>query len=66
MGEKVEFFRTWWYLNILISHILSYFSSNWGTEKDEDLTYHNGNSDPRGFGRSLTYYFYFLFLLKSH
>ncbi|KAI5704706.1 lactoylglutathione lyase isoform X3 [Diaphorina citri] len=23
---------------------------NWGTEKDEDLTYHNGNSDPRGFG----------------
>lgn len=24
--------------------------SNWGTEDDPDLKYHNGNSDPRGFG----------------
>lgn len=24
-------------------------SSNWGTESD-DSSYHNGNSDPRGFG----------------
>ena len=23
---------------------------NWGTEKDENFTYHNGNSDPQGFG----------------
>lgn len=23
---------------------------NWGTEKDADFTYHNGNEDPRGFG----------------
>lgn len=23
---------------------------NWGTESDPDATYHNGNSDPRGFG----------------
>lgn len=23
---------------------------NWGTETDEDFAYHNGNSDPRGFG----------------
>jgi len=23
---------------------------NWGTEKDPDFSYHNGNDDPRGFG----------------
>ncbi len=23
---------------------------NWGTEKDPDFSYHNGNEDPRGFG----------------
>jgi lactoylglutathione lyase len=23
---------------------------NWGTESDADFAYHNGNSDPRGFG----------------
>ena len=23
---------------------------NWGTEKDADFSYHNGNDDPRGFG----------------
>ena len=23
---------------------------NWGTENDEDFSYHNGNSDPQGFG----------------
>ena len=25
-------------------------SSNWGSESDENQSYHNGNSDPRGFG----------------
>ena len=23
---------------------------NWGTESDESFSYHDGNSDPRGFG----------------
>ena len=23
---------------------------NWGTESDDDFSYHNGNADPRGFG----------------
>lgn len=28
--------------------------SNWGTESDPDFKYHNGNSDPRGFGMTLS------------
>ena len=28
-----------------------YVYSNWGTEND-DTEYHNGNSEPRGFGKS--------------
>ncbi|MFH4981001.1 hypothetical protein AB6A40_007710 [Gnathostoma spinigerum] len=26
---------------------------NWGTEKDEAFSYHNGNKDPRGYGTSV-------------
>lgn len=26
------------------------FRSNWGTENDAEQKYHNGNTDPRGFG----------------
>lgn len=25
--------------------------SNWGTENNPDFAYHNGNSEPRGFGK---------------
>lgn len=27
-----------------------FFHSNWGTESNDDQKYHDGNSDPRGFG----------------
>lgn len=27
-----------------------YVDSNWGTESNPDQKYHDGNSDPRGFG----------------
>ena len=26
--------------------------NNWGSEADESQSYHNGNSDPRGFGKT--------------
>lgn len=28
-----------------------HFYSNWGTETDADFQYHNGNRDPKGFGK---------------
>lgn len=31
-------------------------NSNWGSESDENQSYHNGNSDPRGFGRTTLVY----------
>lgn len=30
--------------------MFSIYFSNWGTETDNDFSYHNGNTDPRGFG----------------
>lgn len=30
--------------------LFSFSCSNWGTESDPDQKYHDGNSDPRGFG----------------
>lgn len=36
-------------LSLIASLSIKYFS-NWGTEGDPDQKYHDGNSDPRGFG----------------
>ena len=30
-------------------------NSNWGTENDPDCKYHNGNSEPKGFGEYTTF-----------
>lgn len=39
----------------LVSHCAWISRSNYGTESDPDFTgYHNGNTDPRGFGRMST------------
>lgn len=35
------------------SYISRLYFSNWGTETDPDAKYHNGNSDPRGYGRHI-------------
>ena len=57
--EKTEWtFRQVSHLDHEIStHVLSHqqaatleLTHNWGTETDPDVNYHNGNSDPRGFG----------------
>lgn len=39
--------------NAFLQYVIITSYSNWGTENDENQSYHNGNSDPRGFGRSL-------------
>lgn len=38
-------------VNIFLSlSFMFYIDSNWGTEKQEGEPYHNGNTDPRGYG----------------
>lgn len=45
----VTFFK---FAFVSIYYFTFYFSSNWGTESDPEFKgYHNGNSDPRGFGK---------------
>ena len=36
--------------------------SNWGSESDESQSYHNGNSDPRGFGNNALQFLIFIFI----
>lgn len=33
-----------------------FYCSNWGTENDAEFKYHNGNSDPRGYGKTVFIY----------
>lgn len=46
--------------NTFLQYVIIAFYSNWGTENDDSQSYHNGNSDPRGFGRSLVLCLQFL------
>ena len=39
--------RTTWTFN---QRAMLELTHNWGTETDNDFSYHNGNSDPQGFG----------------
>ncbi len=39
--------RTTWTFN---QRAMLELTHNWGTEKDESFSYHNGNSEPQGFG----------------
>lgn len=47
--------------------------SNWGSESDEDLTYHTGNKEPQGFGEKFNqvqinfaiYLMLFLYIILS-
>lgn len=43
------FFKDSFWFHLVLLYM--WFCSNWGTENDPEQSYHNGNSDPRGFGK---------------
>lgn len=46
--------ETVWFCTLMINAFISLSDSNWGSELDQSLSYHNSNKPPLGFGETLT------------